>query len=344
MRRWRGWIVGVVGLVSCSPEKYLDTPEKPARTVSMSLQATDVSVAQGDETSVVATVTRVDGGPQPTVTVEGVPTGVTASIVNTDPVGGVFKSTLTLHVSSDAKVGQYSLLMRAHADKVVDAALTIVLTVLEAPKLALTLSRPTVTVARGGLTPTTLMIGRTTVSAPVTLALEGVAGLSADFATNPVTGDTVGVVVRAGAQIAAGTYQAAIKATVPGLPDQRVTLTVTVIPDRLQLIGPAPLGIAQGQSATAGVIVNQTDLAGSIVLSLDNPPRGTFRDVPAAVERCRGDDDRGRAHRHGRSIHRDGTRQGERRHDGHDGCCRERVTSERRTFGETGKPDRLPRH
>ena len=273
MRRWR-WVVVVVSLIACSPEKYLDTPQKPDRTVSMSLQTNSASVAQGDETSILATITRVDGGPTPTVTVENVPSGVTASLVNTDPVGGVFKSTLTLRVSSDAKVGQYSIALRAHADGVVDAVLTVVLTVLEAPKLALTLTRPTVTVARGGLTPTTLAIGRTTVSAPVTLALEGIAGLSAEFATNPVTGDTVGIVVRAGAQVVAGTYQAAIKASVPGLSDQRVTLTVTVIPDRLQLIGPPSLGIAQGQSTTANVIVNQTDLVGAIALSLDSPPAG----------------------------------------------------------------------
>ena len=286
MRRWRGkgsWIVVLAAAVSCSPEKYLpDTPQKPDRTVSMSLQTSSVSAAQGAETSVVATITRVDGGPTPSVTVENVPSGVTASLVNTDPVAGVFRSTLTLRVSSDAKVGQYSVAIRAHADGVVDAVLTVALTVLDAPKLALTLTRPTVTVTRGGLTPTTLAIGRTTVSAPVTLALEGAAGLSADFATNPVTGDTVGIVVRAGAQVAAGTYQAAIKASVTGLPDERVTLTVTVIPDRLQLIGPPTVGVAQGQSATANVIVNQTDLVGAIALSLENAPSGIAATFGAA--------------------------------------------------------------
>ncbi len=273
MRRWR-WIAGVVALVACSPEKYLDTPQKPDRTVSMSLQTSSVAVGQGTEASVVATITRVDGGPTPVITVENVPSGVTATLANTDPVGGTFKSTLTLRVASDAKLGQYSIAIRAHADRVVDAVLTVALTILEAPKLALTLTRPTVTVARGGLTPTTLAIGRTTVSAPVTLALEGAAGLSADFATNPVTGDTVGIVVRAGAQVGAATYQAAIKASVPGLPDQRVTLTVTVIPDRLQLIGSASLIVAQGQNTTGNVIVNQTDIVGPIALSLDNPPSG----------------------------------------------------------------------
>ncbi len=273
MRRW-GWIVVVVAAMSCSPEKYLDTPEKPARTISMSLQTSTASVAQGGEASVLATVTRVGGGPTPTVTVENVPSGVTASLVNTDPVDGVFKSTLTLRAASDAKVGQYTVAMRAHADGVVDAVLTIALTVLDAPKLALTLSRPTVTVARGGATPTSLAIGRTTVSAPVTLSLEGAAGVTADFATNPVTGDTVGIVVRAGSQLVAGTYQAVIKASVPGLPDQTVALTVTVIPDRLQLIGSSPIVVAQGQSATSNMIVNQTDLVGAIALSLDNAPAG----------------------------------------------------------------------
>ena len=276
-------VVVALGLVACSPEKYLpDTPQKPDRTVSMSLQTSSVSVAQGGEASVVATITRVDGGPAPSVLVENVPSGVTTSLVNTTPVGGVFTSTLTLRVSLDANVGQHAIAIRAHADGVVDAVLTLTLTVLDAPKLALTLSRPTVTVARGGATPTTLAIGRTTVSAPVTLALEGITGLSADFATNPVTGDTVGIVVRAGAQVAAGTYQAAIKATVPGLPDQRVTLTVTVIPDRLQLIGPPSVGIAQGQSATVNVIVNQTDLVGAIALSLDNAPAGIAAAFAAA--------------------------------------------------------------
>src|SRR5690242_18038092 len=144
MRRW-GWIVVVVAAMSCSPEKYLDTPEKPARTISMSLQTSTASVAQGGETTVLATVTRVGGGPTPTVTVENVPSGVAASLVNTDPIDGVFKSTLTLKASSDAKVGQYTIAMRAHSDGVVDAVLTIALTVLDAPKLALTLTRPTVT-------------------------------------------------------------------------------------------------------------------------------------------------------------------------------------------------------
>ena len=141
-------MVVVVAAMSCSPEKYLDTPEKPARTISMSLQTSTASVAQGGETSVLATVTRVGGGPTPTLTVENVPAGVNASLVNTDPVDGVFKSTLTLKASSDAKVGQYTILLRAHSDGVVDAVLTIALAVLDAPKLALTLTRPTVTVAR----------------------------------------------------------------------------------------------------------------------------------------------------------------------------------------------------
>src|SRR5689334_8186550 len=284
MRRcWTKGVVAVaIGLLACSPEKYLDTPQKPDRTVSMGLQTSSVSVAQGGETSVVATITRVDGGPTPSVSVENVPSGVTVLLANTTPVGGVFTSTLTVRVSPEAKLGQYPIAIRAHADGVVDAVLTLTVTVLEAPKLALTLSRPTVTVARGGVTPTTLAIGRTTVSAPVTLALEGVAGLSADFATNPVTGDTVGIVVRAGAQVAAGTYQVAIKASVPGLPDHRVTLTVTVISDRLQLIGPPSVGIPQSQSATANVIVNQTDLAGAIALSLDNAPAGITAAFAAA--------------------------------------------------------------
>src|SRR5205814_393220 len=138
---------------ACSPEKYLDTPQKPDRTVSMSLQTSSVAVGQGTEATVVATITRVDGGPTPVITVENVPSGVTATLANTDPVGGTFKSTLTLRVASDAKLGQYSIAIRAHADRVVDAVLTVALTILEAPKLALTLTRPTVTVARGGLTP-----------------------------------------------------------------------------------------------------------------------------------------------------------------------------------------------
>jgi len=285
MRRW-SWIVVVVAAMSCSPEKYLDTPEKPARTISMSLQTSTASVAQGAETSVLATVTRVGGGSTPTVTVENVPSGVTASLVNTDPVDGVFKSTLTLKASPDAKVGQYTIAMRAHSDGVVDAVLTIALTVLDAPRLALTLTRPTVTVARGGATPTSLAIGRTTVSAPVTLSLEGAAGVTAEFATNPVTGDTVGIVVRAGPQLGAGTYQATIKASVPGLVDQTVPLTVTVIPDRLQLIGSSPVIVPQGQSTTSNVIVNQTDLAGPIALSLENAPAGltaTFQAISNGV-------------------------------------------------------------
>src|SRR5437870_4151085 len=97
-------------LASCEKvDKVLEGHVAPNAHLSIAVAPTPLSVVQGSEATVTATVTRVgDFQGAVTVSAENLPAGVTADI-GTSPTGQITTATIRLHIAGDVKVGSYLL-------------------------------------------------------------------------------------------------------------------------------------------------------------------------------------------------------------------------------------------
>ena len=173
-----------------SIDKFLEGNQPADARLRVALQSSAVSVEQGSEAIVPVTVTRVGEYSGPVaISVEGVPFGVTAEVGSASTIGAETSAPLTIRVSATAAPGSYTMLVRSHADPIpVDGSAALALTVTQPPAYALSLSLPGLTIARGGVAPVTVQLSRINYSAPVTLSLTGIPGITASFGTNPVPG------------------------------------------------------------------------------------------------------------------------------------------------------------
>jgi len=93
-----------------------NAPFAPDARLSLGVQPTAVSVPVGGEQSTSITITRIgDFSGDVAISVDGVPSGVTASVVGTSTTGQTTTATITLRVAADAKVGTFSLTVRGRA-------------------------------------------------------------------------------------------------------------------------------------------------------------------------------------------------------------------------------------
>ena len=259
----------------CSIDKFLEGEQPPDASLRVGLQTTAVTVVQGQEASLTASVTRIGDYAGPvTITVQNVPFGVTAEVGALSTSGAVTSATLTIRVSPTSLPGAYSLVVRGHADPIPEDDIeALVVTVAAPATYSLGLSVPALTIAQGGIAPATVSLTRVNYDAPVSLALSGVAGITAAFASNPAGSSTLMTVA-----VAAGVPEGAHEVTLTGqgenLPARTLKFIVTVVDDPVQLISPSGASALQASVISADIIVNRGGYAGSVQLSVDNLPAG----------------------------------------------------------------------
>jgi hypothetical protein len=171
-------------------------------------------------------------------------------------------------------VGGYLLQLKAHADEITDATTPFQLTVVQPPSFDLTVSTPTLTIARGGIARTNVQIARTNFPSPLTLTLEGAAGVTALVDANPVVAGAATLTVAVGAAVPPGSYSVVLRGTAAGLADRTVPLTIIVTAAPLQVLVPARLATFQGGSLTEDLIINRAGDAGPVSLVADGLPAG----------------------------------------------------------------------
>jgi hypothetical protein len=196
-------------------------------SIALSLSAPSASVQQGGSTIVTGTVTRTSFTGSVTVTVEGVPTGVSGSVVATGDAAAV-----TISVASTTVVGVYPLTVRAHGTGLsTDATAIFTLTVTAAPAATFTLlAAPTslsvaqaATNATGGVkaTRTGGFVGA------IAYSLSGApTGVTATF-TATATTDSLQLSVSATGAAVVGTYPVLIHG-VSGTLDVTTPLSIVV--------------------------------------------------------------------------------------------------------------------
>jgi len=196
--------------------------------------APSAAVAQKGTADIQVSVSRSGGfSGSVTVTVSGLPAGVSASALTLD--GGQTSGTVTLDATSSAAAGSSTLTFSGAASGIAAKTATVALTVEAEPPpssggVTISLGSSSTALNQGQQTTVTVNITRTgDFTGPVTL--EGTSdqsGLLALFTPNPATGPTSTMELAASISQAPGNYTLTVTASGDGVASTTASLSVTV--------------------------------------------------------------------------------------------------------------------
>lgn len=296
MRRWSGILILGTGLVfgGCSSGGDGGTNPGANPAIAISVSPASATVQQGGQTQVVGTLTRSGGFTGTvTLTVEGAPSAITATVGTQQTTGGTTVATITVLVGAATPAQTYTLTVRGRGTGVSDATATFSLTVTAAGSFSLGISSATAMSLTQGQSDAsrTISITRTNYSASITLAAEGLpTGVTATFAGNPVGGTSSVMTVIASATAAVGgpvtvTIRGTGPATLRGAGgeadlDATVTFQLTVNAAGSFSIAIAPAGalsLAQGATDNSKTVtITRTDYTAAITLTAEGLPSGVI--------------------------------------------------------------------
>lgn len=264
----------------------------PTPTIALAVNPGSATVVQGGNAATTVTLTRGGGfSGAVTISAEGAPTGVTASVGAPQGSGVVTTASVTITVGEAAAAGTHTIVLRGVGPGVAAATVNFQLTITELPNYTLAVTPATVTLVQGGSrNDIAVAITRTNFTGAVTLALQGPvpAGVTASFTPAAPTATSASLAVTVGAATTPGTYQLQVAGT--GSPGARTTpLTLTVTQAGSFVLGLNPAGamsLVPGTSdATRSVSITRTNYAEPITLVAEGLPTGvtaSFAPNPAS--------------------------------------------------------------
>ena len=192
----------------------------PTGSISVTASPTSLTLDPGATGTVTVTLVRGGGFADPVnVTIEGLPTGITATAVPAQLTGQTTQVVVTVNVASTVAAGSYTATVRASATGVGSATTTYTVTVNALPNYALTLTPTTLTVAPGGNGQTTVNIARTSFTGAVTLSLVAPpAGITATFNPAAPTTNSSVATINVASTVANGNYNLTIMGAATGVP------------------------------------------------------------------------------------------------------------------------------
>lgn len=232
--RWSRWrLVQLAALAFASACGSGSTASTDVGTISLSLSPTADTVQAGAQLQVTGTLVRGDGFTGAvTVTVEGVPAGVTAT-ADTSTIDGV--SSALVHImaaAAGATPGTYPLTVRAKASGLTDATASFSLTIASAAAFGYGLVAGTAQLPAVQGTSATSSIGITRIGgfgAPVALSATGLpSGATASFDPTPAPSLGSLLTITVGPTVTPGTYTVMISGTANGAADVTTHLTLVV--------------------------------------------------------------------------------------------------------------------
>jgi uncharacterized membrane protein len=255
-----------------------DEGTEPEESISISTAASTLTVAQGASGNVMVTLLRGGGFVGAVnLTVEGVPTGATASVSPGQLIGEETQATITVTVASSLAAGSYPITVRANASGLGAVTTQYTLLVTTAPVATYTLTSSAVSVAPGGSGTSTIGIQRGTFTGAVALSLETPpAGITGTFSPASTTGNSSVLTINVASTVATGAYSLTVKGTATGQTDKTTTVALTVggASSYTLTATPASVNITAGQSGGTTIGIARTNFTGTVVLSLDAPPTG----------------------------------------------------------------------
>jgi hypothetical protein len=204
---------GSIVLARTVPFTFTITPGNTT-DYSPSVSPAALNVVTGASAQTEVSVNRMGGFTGDVMfTVTGLPSGVTAAFTPTPATAGT--TTLLLTAASDVVVGTYNLTVTGSAAGLPNHSIPLVLTVAPPPALSLTVLTPTLTVAKGAIGQSNLILTRTGgLVGDVRLSTEGVpAGVSSIFLPATMTGAATSSIVTfsVGAGATNGTYTIVVR-------------------------------------------------------------------------------------------------------------------------------------
>lgn len=199
-------------------------------SITLALASSSLSVTQGSSGSVAATITRTNFPGTVTLTVDGLPSGVTAAFDPATLGEGATTTTLTLTVASTATPGDAALTVKASGTGISEKTLPVTLTVTVAGTYTLSMTPTSRTVSQGGSATATVNVNRTGgFTGAVALAVTGAtSGLTATLNPTSATGASSTLTLTASGTATIGTATLTITGTSPGLANQTTTIGVTI--------------------------------------------------------------------------------------------------------------------
>ncbi len=252
-------------------------PAGPAYTLSVAQPS--LTVAQGGQGTATASVAVSGGFSSPvTLTVTGMPTGVTASIAPaTLAAPGSGSAVLTISLATIAPAGSYGLTITATAGtQRKTAALTLTVT---AP-LTLTENVSAISIARGASSPVTITTHIAAgFNAAVGLTATVPAGVTAAFSPATIAapgGGSSQLTLTVASSATPGTYTVTIKATSGQIVQtELVSLTIAAPPSYTLNLNPPTVSIAQGSSGSTALSLTGTNgFNGMVTVSYASLPAG----------------------------------------------------------------------
>jgi hypothetical protein len=282
-RRLMTALAASAALAACGGD---DGGTNPTPAIAISLSANTISVTQGSTGSVTVSLTRSGGFTgDVSLTVEGLPSGVTYTATPASLGSAVSSSVITIGAGGTATPATTNLTVRATGTGVTAQTATLALTVVAAPtpSFSLAAAPTTVTVSQGGNGTSTITLTRTGgFTGNVALAAEGLPnGVTATFNPTSFTGTatTSTVTFAAAANATTGNANVTIRGTATGQTDKTVTIALTVnaaaTGNYTLAMNPAALTVQQGGNGTSTVNITRTGgFAGSVNLTASGLPNG----------------------------------------------------------------------
>lgn len=248
----------LVGLVACGGGSGVTTTPSGG-SIALSLGAASGSVAAGGTTHVSASIIRGGGFTGTvTITVDGVPSGVSGAVLSTQTVGTTTTAAIEITAQAGAAAGSYDLTVRASGTGVTDASAVFTLTITPAATATIGLTAGPVTVTQGSSGTVGIAVARSNFSLPVVLTAENLpTGVTLTFAPATVTGTSSTATVSVAASVAVGSYTLTVRGTSTGVADATTTIPLTVIAAPSFTIAAAPTGVPvmQGGNGTSTITI-----------------------------------------------------------------------------------------
>jgi hypothetical protein len=224
----------VGALVACAAAGCDSATGNKEAKISLSLTTSAVTLSQGDNQTVQISIARTNFNSAVALTIDGLPSGVTAEFAPVSIPGGATGSALELTASGAATPGITTLTVHATGDGISEQVATIDLTITVTGSFALAPLKSSVTVAQGGGGMATVLVTRLGGNAgSVSLTVSGApAGITATFTPANTTEKAASLSFIANSSVAPGPYTLTITGTSPSQTDQTTTLSLDVIAPR----------------------------------------------------------------------------------------------------------------
>ncbi len=267
------------------------TPPPQPGTLALTVPSPAVSVTVGGSGTTSLTIAR--GGSftgTVSLSVSGLPSGVTASFAPSTLDATQTTSVLTVTAGTTASAGAATLTVSASGSGVTTQTASVQLVVTQ-PAITILATPTALDIVAGSSSNVTISIGRSTgYTGAVTLTLDNPpAGITGTFAPSPTQGNSSTLTINVASSVAAGTYPVTVKATAPGAADKTLVLTLTVtaaLPSAFSISAdPVEFELPAGRGwSTSGILTVQRNagFTGPVTVTVTPPSGGVVAIVGAS--------------------------------------------------------------